>query len=527
MIRIGSNVDPSRLIIVEKNVHAVKSRVWEGIMPVSREMWRRKRLGDVEMHGFACRQLASVVEVFGYLQVERVKNGLVETVRLIQGHLRDFDGCFNRLEERKGMQEVSTAKLWEEYITALFTEMTTRAHAWIISHVNTLRSRDYEILRTLPAAAPSVYGCTDTQMTVLNRIQDLTEIAAHADYTIFISLPLSSPPCSIPKPPFAQRRQRYSQTLRLRSRERAVRAMLVGLESRFGLSPASPGPESLLDTCQVQKVAQDEVRRELRGEGKRLGPARWIMDVRDASGGAGGGRKNGDRWGFVVYRLTYGQEEKEWEDFVKLLEKDLRDWGEEIEGFENVKANARLHWYDGRDLGIAEGDVDAAKTHFNGVKRKEQGPSDQPEAQWWASSVFLAVDTPSYTSYTQPYPLSSLLCPGDTGGFVLAIDASFTPPSADTPPDPHAEESPHYPGQFRILGCLVFGDLFPLLSAQAQFLEDLWPLAMWHPELVYVGPTVKKQVEMWKRVWEVKVRVLDLVAGIVKSGKAAVKEGEV
>jgi hypothetical protein len=79
------------------------------------------------------------------------------------------------------------------------------------------------------------------------------------------------------------------------------------------------------------------------------------------------------------------------------------------------------------------------------------------------------------------------------GGFVTAVDAGFDP----NDPGEHAEESPDFSGRMRILGNLLWSDLFALGKAQAASAEDLWPLAMHHPWQVYVGPVVPKQKELW------------------------------
>ena len=51
----------------------------------------------------------------------------------------------------------------------------------------------------------------------------------------------------------------------------------------------------------------------------------------------------------------------------------------------------------------------------------------------------------------------------------------------------------------RVLGSLIWDDFYALLNSQSSRLEDLWPLAMEHPNQVYVGPTVPWQRFIWKR----------------------------
>lgn len=130
----------------------------------------------------------------------------------------------------------------------------------------------------------------------------------------------------------------------------------------------------------------------------------------------------------------------------------------------------------------------------------------------FGDAVFWVIDTPSYDSYAYASPFADVLLPGDTGGFVTAVDTQWDPTLPDDPPDERAAESPNYPGILRVLGNLVYPELFAMMVAQAQYPDDLWPLAMNHPEFVYAGTTVKPQVELWKGVSRFKLSLLNTVA---------------
>lgn len=77
---------------------------------------------------------------------------------------------------------------------------------------------------------------------------------------------------------------------------------------------------------------------------------------------------------------------------------------------------------------------------------------------------------------------------------MLAVDAEWDPVEGPDRPD----ESPGYHGQMRILGSLVWGDLFAMYASQSALLEDLWPLALDHPNTVYVGPVVPDEIKDWR-----------------------------
>jgi hypothetical protein len=99
---------------------------------------------------------------------------------------------------------------------------------------------------------------------------------------------------------------------------------------------------------------------------------------------------------------------------------------------------------------------------------------------------------------------------GDFGGFVTAVEANF---DRDDPGE-HAEESPGFTGEMRVLGSLVWSDLYALAAAQTAYPEDLWPLAMNHPWQVYVGPSVRVQESKWREVVDMQC---DAVKGLLQA----------
>lgn len=111
-------------------------------------------------------------------------------------------------------------------------------------------------------------------------------------------------------------------------------------------------------------------------------------------------------------------------------------------------------------------------------------------------------------SYTDgsPHTRDKALLPGDFQGHVLAVDANFDGSATkNESAEADAEEgsqdqSLEYQGQMRILGNLVWSELYPMLTLQAEDLGSLWPQAREHPMKVYTGPTVPSQVEQWKEI---------------------------
>jgi hypothetical protein len=73
------------------------------------------------------------------------------------------------------------------------------------------------------------------------------------------------------------------------------------------------------------------------------------------------GKEGGENFGFVAYRVSYGESEEEWAAFLDKTQEGVeRGWEGVIEAA-NVKGRATLEWVDGRAEGISEGDLEAVR----------------------------------------------------------------------------------------------------------------------------------------------------------------------
>jgi hypothetical protein len=107
---------------------------------------------------------------------------------------------------------------------------------------------------------------------------------------------------------------------------------------------------------------------------------------------------------------------------------------------------------------------------------------------------FIAVDRESILSYEREKEYAKVASQFDK--HVLLVEAGFDPKNPTYFPKKsqiYRGEVPPYQGQVRVLGSLVWSDVFAFLASEAQFLADLWSLAVMHPSHVYVGPIVKSQ----------------------------------
>jgi hypothetical protein len=371
-IRIGSHEDDARLVVVEKKIQALKSRLWEGISPMSDNQWRIKRLDEPENHGLACQYLSGVVDAFNYLSQPSVVANLRETYNLIYKELKDFEDAVNALKITQGKEPIKVVGLWKEYMEAFFKVMTTRAHGWIIDRVKKLRS---PIVEAIKAHEPEDFDSYDSeQWKLTNKLHDLTELAARADYTILMPMDEYTGFSRLlgategQSPDLEKRRKFYSDRLKLLSREKTFKSIFqrnMSQEPGAEVRRESRGlgdPIDIIETYTEQTDSQDELREEIRGpftiELGEKSPEQWIVNLRSQV--LEKEELQVKEWGFVIYRLTYSQTDEEWNAFKQRFEDDAADWGEGVDGAQLIRDMASLKWIDGREHGIAEGDFAAA-----------------------------------------------------------------------------------------------------------------------------------------------------------------------
>ncbi|KAL4819598.1 hypothetical protein BDW67DRAFT_193921 [Aspergillus spinulosporus] len=497
MSRIGLTEDDARMCIFGRNIWSVKNRLWAGIIPLSEQRWKEKGLDQPNNFDIAAQHLSAVVAVFEYLNRPKVQENIRDTFNLISQHLGEFETIVNA-EREEDRPRVNIRQLWAEYIKAHFEVITERAHRWVLVHVNTLRE---PLIRDIVTYRPADLDSPDrVQWKITDRLHILAEIAEAADYTIMLPMHgyygYSTPPIpdgvlpSLRSPKWSVRRDAYRSYLKTNSRIQQVQDILDrrGRDGHVGYHVADP--VEFRQTTEIQLGCQQQARREIRGDPMEPVPKEpWITEVLSRT------KTDEHRVGFVVYRLTYGQTEADWNAFRQKFEALLSDWGSGQTGSAALKPHLTLHWRDGEELGIPEDDIEAAKKHYLDTYT-DSADHSLTLINHINQRAFLAVNAPSYTSYTSSaYTAStSYVLQGDFTGFVLAVDPEFDPQEGPDRPD----ETPGFFGQLRILGSLVWGDLFGMLASQCAILEDLWPLAIDHPDQVYAGPLVPLVVKSWR-----------------------------
>lgn len=487
-------------------------------MPLSDTRWKEKGLNNAENFEYACHYLTSVLAVFEYLNTPIVRKYLRDTYNLIYDHWVSLDTLLNASREKDGKPRVSVARLWTIYMSTHLDVMAQRAHAWVTAHGEALRAPQLQGLLD-HHTPPELTEPDRLQWRFMDNMHVLMEIGVKADHLIMIPMKGYKGYAELYPERIAaaaalgelgvgdhQRRGRaYAARMKARSHEIRFESMMPWNHQDDG----RPSGERYRELGMQQIQAQNEVRELLRGVSVPLPREPWIDSCLASRDKVPADRKI--EYGLMIYRLTYGQSEAEWVEFVQKLEAHMSNWGDGQTDSHLLKPHLKLCWVDGKENEIAEGDVEAAKRlvlaplcaymnasnesdrHFN----KTNEDSDSNGILQMRSNVFLAIDSASFDSYTtKSYrAATSLVLAGDFSGFVLAVDAGYDPKEGIERPD----ESPGYTGQMRVLGSLVWGDLYALFASQSALLEDLWPLAMDHPNQVYVGPTAPLQVFIWRK----------------------------
>lgn len=370
MSRIGSETDGTRLCLVGKNIQSLKSRLWEGIAPLSAQRWKEQELHCSRYFDFAIQHLSAVVTVFQYLNQPVVRSNLRKTFNLIYEHWESLDKVLNRHRMEKDLEEISVAGLWTMYMASHFEVMTERAHRWVIGHVDALRA---PILQALASYEPlvDIRGLPDPlQMKYLDRLHMLLEVSVAADYSIMIPMDgykeYTAPKRERPGPEalyatdVLRRNAVYVDRVRALSHQFMLRDAQA---SGDDWSASQTSGESYRQTGMQQIESQEQARREMRGAPvEPLFQEPWITASLSIIEKAAK-RDEVEIHGIVVYRLTYGQTETEWTGFIQKLEAHMLDWGEGQTGSSAIKPHLRLEWLDGKELGIPEGDLEAAKRY--------------------------------------------------------------------------------------------------------------------------------------------------------------------
>ncbi|KAE8447341.1 hypothetical protein EG329_010899 [Mollisiaceae sp. DMI_Dod_QoI] len=520
--------------MLERSFMVMKTKIWFGMAPMTEARWKSKGLDEQDNIEEALAIIEQVVDVWKHLCTPKIQGDIRYMHNKIWTEIDVFQDAITARASSRGepAPEYNFTQLWHEYINHHFQHMQDQSRSWLYTHLKTLQKVWKDRFVAVMASGRQVSATHGTiridhyAMMVLNKIQDIyldgdiyvrqrTEGFITADRRI-------DPRLSQIEAPKAQLNAAYAGIFaEMEGKMRGVLKQVLDarIAERHRVMPMQDfmeAPNLVVDREFCHKSLSYEI--DSPGERKVEG---WVSELMD---------EKVERFGFVIYRLCYGQSEEEWEDFQKKIEDGINNAWDGIMGADKIKSKATLHWIDGREEKISEGDMDGARKDFQTITTLPSFPTNLSKVVCLAitptslsslnPTTITTPSSPPLPALFEPDPnttsskLSSLASTGDFRPFLHAIDATYSPspsPSASFPPNNNTQtqtrNSKMYPkgytGTFPILDQLVWSDLFGLnVSGTRVALEDMYALGALHPWGVYVGPTTGTRRREWREMRE-------------------------
>ncbi|KAL5326249.1 hypothetical protein ACEPPN_007387 [Leptodophora sp. 'Broadleaf-Isolate-01'] len=477
---------------VERSFKLVKTKVWLGIVPVTDARWRAKGLDATDNIEEALAIIAQVVDVFKHLAKPEVQGDLRNINNKLWAEIDVFQDACNAVRTTKGEQAPAwnLTKLWEAFNEHHYKFIEQQARSWALTHLKTLHNIwkqkflvTFQSGRVLNATQATV-RIDHFDMMIMRKIQELQfeadiYIRSRTDGFITASREINPSLANIDAPKEQLNEiYRHVEISRVSAMEAAFQ-MTADARTQHRRREA-PVPafleEPSLNTD--REFAHKELQPEIETPPK-MQMERWVRMQMD---------EKVERFGFVIYRLAYEGSDAEWKAFVRKLEAGIESGLEGLVGIDGVKPKVSLHWIDGREEKIPEGDLDAARKDFKAISDLPSFPSGL------AKTTFLAITPHCLLSFSDTREGDRK---GDYRGFLQAVDADFDNASKkDKKSDPIG-----YDGSFKIIDQLVWTDLFAVFVAcNGQTMHDYWALAAQHPWGVYVGPTTGVRRRQWREM---------------------------
>ncbi|KAF9248104.1 hypothetical protein DTO027I6_6338 [Penicillium roqueforti] len=530
MMRITGPEDLSGLCYIGQNIHFVKTRLWGGLAPVSASRWREKDLNNPDHFTIAHEYLTSVIAVFEYLNNPQIRTNMRDTFNKISGDFGEIQDALNARRKAQGglSPELNLTALWEEYIRAQYEVMTSTAHSWVLARVAELRERTLDSLIAIPAE-----NTESSEMKILaQRWTDLIAVTSMADFNIWMSMDgyngYTAPSeiiAGLHNPDLEHQDKNYGFSKLLV--DRVTKCIEAQNEAAIVQGPsATQSDAARRERLSISTVLQDELREKIRGLAPSPQPPvqPWIQQLlraQEASLSLQPWERDNYGFGLAIYRTADKFSDEQWATLQRDLEAHLSAWGDDVQGADEIKPHLKLHWFDCKELGFDTANpVTAARRHYQQIRSSEEWNNKI------APSVFLLIDFMGVNSYINDDFYASItkdkaLLKGDFQGFVLAVDPDFDKTVTNESADGTASEDPQdegleYPGQVRIMGNLVWSELYPMLNRQSVGLTNLWLQAREHPMKVYTGLTVPSQIQPWKELNAMKTHMMDSFVEFLK-----------
>ncbi|KAK3998098.1 hypothetical protein QBC44DRAFT_375982 [Cladorrhinum sp. PSN332] len=530
---------------IDHEAHFGKTRVWDGFAPISDRRWREKGFDKLENLEQAMQCVFLAIEAFEYYGHPLPQRKMRDLYNKAYDHLAHFDRVldahYRATGTRGGRPTAKVANLWAEFFFTHAVFVTERMHAWVTNHARPLMdSLLVRVRQSSPLPGSGGRSYSPEQMAMLDQVHLLNEAMCRADVGIFVSLEgfknelpqwrhLTNPPVTnwtnyngstsligLYPANVDIRLGVFSKRLKWVSRMAIVNALMDNNEAiQSGrLNPCDP--EAVHKLCSDQVKEHDEARKELRGtERMPIRQEVWVTYLKNmfeplppVRDGLPPRPPLYTRWGYVAYRLYYGQSAEEWTAFTEAFKNDVVRWGEGVAGAADIKPKARIKWIDGREIGIAEGDINAAQRHFHTFTQENGGGLD---SDFKTVDAFLVADKSCIESYVK-FSTQGPLLPGqnivdevDLQPFILVAKALN--PDGERPP--RDDSSPGFDDTVRVLGSVIFDDVWANLVIRSNTLSSYWPIAAAHPAFVYTGPVMHYQKQGWKQMDRLKMNLME------------------
>ncbi|KAK2006309.1 hypothetical protein LZ32DRAFT_611407 [Colletotrichum eremochloae] len=499
----------------DRDLHHMKTRLLHGLPPMSLARWRMKGLHEPGNVKRACQHLCAVVDAFEYINLPHNQSRMRKACNKIWQECDNFSRALSAYRRQNGRGPVSITAAWEEYMVDYFETIAARAHAWVMRRVDELREALFLQLQGTTDDATNDQ-LSPAQMPIVLANHDLVIIALEADTRIMLPLLGYTLKTLTYAAPWlrdhwegyrgAEPMTQYPYDMRARLQVYTIRCMFLTINAARQMATGDLGNGTRLGhsdkrsvelRCRLQVREHARARRELRGQEPETGDEPWIANLKTTMRVSA--RTLARVWGFVGYRISYAHSDEEWKEFLRRVEDDVMAWGEGVDGAADVKPTCKLTWVDGREHGIPEGDVEAARRHY-----ETYSMSPACEDLLTARQIFLVADKASIESYLEPVrdDTEPVIPRGDLGSFVLAVQSAGPREAEDGRRDQRgrADGAPgdEFDGTLRVLGSILFDDFWASIFQGAFNLGDLARMAEIHPRHVYTGPSVPVERRGWR-----------------------------
>lgn len=523
--------------MITPDLHQTKQHQWLGLPPLSNRRWAQKKLDAPENLERALDHIMAGSLIYFNLPstTRNMRRGYAKALEV----LTKFDTALaaHHASISAPPPTVRLADLWSDFFLTHLVSIGNRAHAWASSRLSAIADNIIARLEAAPTT-PSAARVSPEQDAIITQYEHLAEVIAYIDATTLI--PLTGFTTSLPHwpaPPIVHWPAYTGSTpltpgsfpADLETRAAVYHKRLASLVRQYltasnAVNPPIRGPGAWAPaavvlpprlTCEAYAQGQ----RELRGEvaAAETEEPMWIAALKELL-------QRHSSWGFVGYRLYHdGISDAEWTSFVERFEQDVMLSLSAAGVEEEVRARAKVRWIDGWECGISEGDVDAARQHYETVATEE----GQNEGMALTPSAFLAPEKDDVEAYLRSAVedgwTQEWLDAADTAPFVTLVDAKK--PFVRAGQAEGEETGPRFQGKVRVMGSVLLDTVWP--SLPDVNVEELWKMASLHPMWVYVGGVTPREVENFGKFREVVMGMVMEVAGEwERSGKLKKDEGE-